>query len=50
MAKVFGLATLIVTGAIIANIWTRPEGTRAATEGVARLWKPSLNAVLGHPS
>lgn len=49
MSKVFGVVALILTGAIIADIWAHPAGTAAAGNGLANLWTPSLQAVSGTP-
>ena len=47
-SKLFGALTLVIIGAIAADVLTHPAGTTAAANGVASILKPSLNAVLGY--
>jgi hypothetical protein len=47
---VFGLATLVVVGAIIAGLEIHPAGTTAAANGIVDIEKPGLNALLGSTS
>ena len=50
MSKFFGLLTLAIGGIIIADVLIHPQGTAAASTGVANLQRPWLNALLGTPS
>lgn len=47
MGRIFSIATLVVTGVIIADILTHPDGVRAASEGFNTLASSSFNALLG---
>lgn len=47
-ARIAAAFTLIITGVIIADILIHPEGTQAASNGVAGILKPSYNALLGY--
>mgnify|MGYP000508776682 CR=1 FL=1 len=47
MGRVFAIATLIVTGVIIADILTHPSGVAAASSGFNQLASSSFNALLG---
>lgn len=47
-SKIFGALTLVLFGAIIADVLAHPTGTTAAANGVAAILKPSYNAVLGY--
>lgn len=49
-SAVLVIAGAIITGVIIADILAHPQGTAAAANGIASVWKPSLNALLGQPS
>jgi hypothetical protein len=42
-----GIAGLVVVGIIIADVLTHPTGTAAASTGIANLWGPSVNGLLG---
>lgn len=44
---VFGIAALIIVGAIVADVWSKPTGTAAAGNALANLWTPSVNTVAG---
>jgi hypothetical protein len=46
-STIFGIAALILTGAVVADIWSKPAGTAAAGNALANLWTPSLAAVSG---
>lgn len=48
-SKIFGLATLVVFGVIIADVLIHPAGTAAAATGVANVLKPTYSALLGTP-
>ena len=48
MGRVFAIATLIVTGVIIADILTHPKGVEAASTGFNTLAKSSFDALLGY--
>ena len=48
--SIFGLAALVVVGIILADVLTHPTGTAAASNGVANLWGPSVNGLLGKTS
>jgi len=50
VSKFFGLLTLAIGGIIIADVLIHPQGTAAASTGVANLQRPWLNALLGTPS
>lgn len=43
----FGLASLVVLGVIIADLEIHPKGTTAAANGIVNIEKPSLGALLG---
>ncbi len=47
IAGVFGIAALILAGAVVADIWSKPAGTAAAGNALANLWTPSIQAVSG---
>jgi hypothetical protein len=47
MGRIFAIATLVITGVIIADILTHPEGVRAASSGFNTLAGSSFNALLG---
>jgi hypothetical protein len=47
MGRVFALATLVITGVIIADILTHPGGVNAASSGFNTLTQNSFNALLG---
>lgn len=47
MGRIFAIATLIVTGVIIADILTHPRGVEAASNGFNQLAASSFNALLG---
>lgn len=49
-SRIAAVLTLIVTGVVIADILTHPAGTQAAANGIATVARPTLNALLGHPS
>lgn len=40
--KVFGVLTLVVVGAIVANALAHPAGTAAASKGVASILTPTF--------
>ena len=40
----------VVAGIIVADVLIHPEGTKQAADGVARILKPTYNALLGYPS
>ena len=44
---VIGIGALIIVGAIVADIWSKPAGTAAAGNALASIWTPSLQAVSG---
>lgn len=48
--QVIGVATLIVVGAIIADLVIHPQGTGTLINGISGLWKSGLNATLGQTS
>ena len=50
MSKFFGLLTIAIGGIIIADVLSHPQGTAAASTGVANLQRPWLNALLVTPS
>ena len=45
-----GVLTLVIGGAIAADIVANPKGSAAGLNGLNSILKTSLNAVLGHPS
>jgi hypothetical protein len=47
MAKIFGIAALIVGGIIIADVLTHPTGTTAAGNAVVGFQKTAGNQLLG---
>lgn len=47
---ILGLATLVVLGAMAANLERNPKGATAAANGIVAIEKPGLNAVLGKSS
>lgn len=40
----------VIMGVILADIWTHPNGTNAAANGVVNIEKPTYNALLGQTS
>jgi hypothetical protein len=46
----FGLATLVVIGVIVADLEIHPAGTTSAANGLVNIEKPGLNALLGSTS
>jgi hypothetical protein len=46
----FGLATLVVVGVMLASLEANPKGTTAAANGIVSIEKPGLNALLGSTS
>jgi hypothetical protein len=48
MGRIFALATLIVTGVIVADILANPQGVQAASSGINDLAKSSFSALLGN--
>lgn len=49
-SRIFGALTLVLAGAIVADVLAHPKGTAAAASGVASILRPSYNAVLGYKS
>jgi hypothetical protein len=47
MGRVFAIATLVITGVIIADILQNPDGVRAASQGFNTLASSSFSALLG---
>ena len=47
MARIAAIATLIVTGVIIADVLTHPGGVAAASSGINQIAGTSFNALLG---
>jgi len=47
MARLAAIATLIITGVIIADVLTHPSGVQAASSGINTLAGSSFNALLG---
>jgi hypothetical protein len=45
----WGLATLVVVGAIVADVLTHPKGTAVVSNGLVKLVRSSLNAASGRP-
>lgn len=50
MARLAAAFALVVTGVIVADILIHPEGTQAASNGLANILKPTYNALLGKSS
>lgn len=48
--RLVGILTLIVGGAIVADLVIHPEGTKALVDGVTSFWRTGLNATLGAAS
>lgn len=48
--QVLAIATLVVIGAIIADLVIHPQGTGALFNGVSGIWRSGLNATLGQTS
>lgn len=46
-ARIAAAFTLVVTGVIIADILTHPQGTQTAANGVAGILIPTYTALLG---
>ncbi len=46
--KVFGVATLVVVGVIIATLIINYKGTGTLFNGITTLWADSLGSILGH--
>lgn len=49
-ARIAAAFSAIVAGIIVADILIHPEGTKAASDGVATILKPTYNALLGQTS
>lgn len=49
MGKILGIATLIVFGAIIADLVLHPAGTGVIVNGISGLWRSGLQAAGGQP-
>lgn len=47
MGRIFAIATLIITGVIVADILTHPSGVAAASSGINTLASSSFTALLG---
>lgn len=47
-ARIAALFTLVLGGVVVADILIHPEGTQAASNGLANILKPSYNAMLGY--
>lgn len=47
MSRFFALAALVVGGIIVADVLTHPQGTKAASQGIASVVTPSEQALLG---
>lgn len=47
IAKLLGVATLIVLGAILANLVLHPTGTGVIINGISGLWRSGLQAAGG---
>lgn len=47
MAKIIGIATLVVLGAIIADLVLHPQGTGVIVNGISGLWRSGLQAAGG---
>lgn len=45
--RLIGLATLVIAGAIIADLVAHPEGTSKVVNGVTTLWNSALRASAG---
>lgn len=48
--QIIGVATLIVIGAILADLVIHPQGTSTLINGITGAWKSGLNATLGQTS
>lgn len=47
MARLFALAALVVGGIIVADVLIHPNGTKAASQGIANIANPAEGALLG---
>ncbi len=47
-SAIAALVGLVITGVIIADILTHPQGTQAAANAISTVAKPSFNALLGY--
>ncbi len=47
LAKVLGIATLVVFGAILADLVLHPAGTGVIVNGISGLWRSGLQAAGG---
>lgn len=45
MNKVFDLLTLVVLGAMLADLVTHPRGTSGLVNGLTSIWNSSMQAV-----
>lgn len=45
--KIAGIATIVIFGAIIANLILHPQGTGVVINGISGLWRSSLQAAGG---
>lgn len=50
MAKAFAFGGLIVIGLMVADIWTHPQGTQAASQGFQGIETPVIHGLLGSTS
>jgi len=46
-SKIFAFLTLVLTGAIVADVLTHPNGTHTAGSAVVAILKPSYQAASG---
>jgi hypothetical protein len=44
---VIAVALAVVSGIVVADIWTHPTGTTAASNGIASIATPAESALLG---
>lgn len=50
MRSVVSILVLIVVGAMLADLVSNAQGTKALFDGVGGIWKIGINGVLGKPS
>lgn len=49
LGGLFGVAALVLAGAMLADLLSHPAGSTAAFNGLSSLWTPSLAAAAGQP-
>ena len=50
MRGILNLAVIVSGGVMLADLVIHPQGTKALFDGIAGLWKTSVNGMLGQTS